>query len=355
MQQTSLLFPRKISHPLAAKALTIVLSIGAHYLIASNLGIFGSFTPLKLKSSGGTVKVVSLTPAEQTRVPEAVRSNPLPIAQNPVNPAPATRNFAGFSTTPTIPAAPPTTNRTANPTSPTSQPSSPSNNPNSPSAAPSSRPAPEKSTPRRSSSDPFDRNNRFSTMPRGSQSGGDRAPSTKPAPSQSNPPAESTRPNASLGNNNNPPATPPSSPPASSKPPKPPDGEPVNRDKPFKDKLKAQSNALRAEYPGQEVVVRTLPVVVGSSLSFIPGFRGETKTIEMSYTFDGKKDDDEFITSIQIDPSIVALLGNQKATDLSEASYQKARTAYQNERKADPNGTKKKIFTYVIPFKIRSQ
>jgi hypothetical protein len=33
-----------------------------------------------------------LTPAEQTRVPEAAKSKPLPIAQTPVNPEPATRS-----------------------------------------------------------------------------------------------------------------------------------------------------------------------------------------------------------------------------------------------------------------------
>jgi hypothetical protein len=100
MQQTSLLFPHKASHPLAAKTLTIILSVGAHYLIASNLGIFGSFTPLKLKSGGGTVKVVSLTPAERAKVPEAVRANPAPIAQNTVNPAPVTQPFTGIPNAP---------------------------------------------------------------------------------------------------------------------------------------------------------------------------------------------------------------------------------------------------------------
>jgi hypothetical protein len=151
MQQTSLLFPHKASHPLAAKTLTIVLSVGAHYLIASNLGIFGSFTPLKLKSGGGTVKVVSLTPAERARVPEAVRSNPAPIAQNPVDPASGTRSLSN-SGTPRF--------------TPTSQPSPSSSNRPKPTATKNSQPAPNRSTTKRSANpkSPFDKNNPFPVM-----------------------------------------------------------------------------------------------------------------------------------------------------------------------------------------------
>ncbi len=66
-------------------------SLALHLLISSNLGLFGRLDPIKVKPAGGTVRVVDLTPAEQTRVPEAAKSKPLPIAQTPVNPEIATR------------------------------------------------------------------------------------------------------------------------------------------------------------------------------------------------------------------------------------------------------------------------
>lgn len=159
MQQTSLLFPRKIAHPLAAKTLTIVLSIGAHYLIASNLGIFGAMTPPQLKPVRGTVKVVDLTQAERTRVPEAVKSNPLPIAQNPVNPAPATRSFSGFSNAPrtdqgnSTPSTPPSPVNTPSPSSSSSKPKT------SPSSSSTSKPSKPKGT-----TLGFDRNNKFGSI-----------------------------------------------------------------------------------------------------------------------------------------------------------------------------------------------
>ncbi len=359
MQQTSLLFLRKTSHPLAAKTLTIVLSIGAHYLIASNLGIFGSFTPLKLKSGGGTVKVVSLTPAEQARVPEAVKSNPLPIDQNPLNPAPATRNFSGFSAIPTIPAVPPT-NRTANPTSPTSKPSSaqprpdttmaPSNNPSSPSSAPSSRPTPTKSTPRRSSSDPFDRNNQFSTMPRDPRSDGNLKPTKKPVPDRSNSSSGGTRPNSSPGTNSGSSSTPTPSPLPSS--PTPTSDRP-NIDKSFEAKVSITTNALRSQYPNQQIVAEKLPVVVGNRSAVTSKLGGATKYFEMAYIYGNEED--EHIGRIPADPSILALLGPQQATDLSEASERKTREAYQKRRRENPNGTKGKIFIYRVSFKISSQ
>jgi hypothetical protein len=59
--------------------------------------LFGRLEPIKVKPAGGTVRVVDLTPAEQTRVPEAAKSKPLPIAQTPVNPETATRTPANPS------------------------------------------------------------------------------------------------------------------------------------------------------------------------------------------------------------------------------------------------------------------
>jgi hypothetical protein len=86
--------------PIAAAAirfLAVVFSTGVHYVVASNLHLFAFPEPLKLRPVGGTVKVVNLTAAEQNRVPNAVKSNPLPIASNPVNPSTASQ---GSSTLP---------------------------------------------------------------------------------------------------------------------------------------------------------------------------------------------------------------------------------------------------------------
>jgi hypothetical protein len=73
------------------QVLMLWASLALHLLIGSNLGLFGRLEPIKVKPAGGTVRVVDLTPAEQTRVPEAAKARPLPIAQIPVNPQPATR------------------------------------------------------------------------------------------------------------------------------------------------------------------------------------------------------------------------------------------------------------------------
>jgi hypothetical protein len=62
------------------QVLMLWASVALHLAIGSNLGLFG-----------GTVRVVDLTPAEQTRVPESAKSKPLPISKIPVNPEPATK------------------------------------------------------------------------------------------------------------------------------------------------------------------------------------------------------------------------------------------------------------------------
>jgi hypothetical protein len=73
------------------QVLMLWASVALHLAIGSNLGLFGRLDPIKVKPAGGTVRVVDLTPAEQTRVPESAKSKPLPIAQTPVNPEIATR------------------------------------------------------------------------------------------------------------------------------------------------------------------------------------------------------------------------------------------------------------------------
>jgi hypothetical protein len=92
MAQASTSFANLARSTTTIQILMIGASIGLHFLAASNLSWFGRLDPIKLKPAGGTVKVVDLTPAEQTRVPEAVKSNPLPIAPTQQNPEPATRS-----------------------------------------------------------------------------------------------------------------------------------------------------------------------------------------------------------------------------------------------------------------------
>ncbi len=73
------------------QVLAIAISAGLHYLLANNLDLFARFDPPKIRPFSGGVKVVELTPAEQTRVPAAVKSAPLPISPTPIDPATATR------------------------------------------------------------------------------------------------------------------------------------------------------------------------------------------------------------------------------------------------------------------------
>jgi hypothetical protein len=73
------------------QVLMLWASLALHLLLGSNLGLFGRLDPMKVKPVGGTVRVVDLTPAEQTRVPEAAKARPLPISPTPVNPEIATR------------------------------------------------------------------------------------------------------------------------------------------------------------------------------------------------------------------------------------------------------------------------
>jgi hypothetical protein len=134
--------------PIAAAAirfLAVVFSTGVHYVVASNLHLFAFPEPLKLRPVGGTVKVVNLTAAEQNRVPNAVKSNPLPIASNPINPSVASQGGNAFPNSAFPPAVSPSPNPAPSPTrsssntnpSPTVQPSP--NRSANPSISPSTR------------------------------------------------------------------------------------------------------------------------------------------------------------------------------------------------------------------------
>jgi hypothetical protein len=134
--------------PIAAAAirfLAVAFSAGVHYVVASNLHLFAFPEPPKLRPVGGTVKVVNLTAAEQNRVPNAVKSSPLPIASNPVNPSVASQGGNAFPNSAFPPAVSPSPNPAPSPTrssantnpSPTVQPSP--NRSANPSISPSTR------------------------------------------------------------------------------------------------------------------------------------------------------------------------------------------------------------------------
>jgi hypothetical protein len=91
MAQKSIDFSKFTRSNGTIQILMLWASFALHLMIGSSLGLFGRLEPIKVKPVGGTVKVVELTPAEQTRVPEAAKSRPLPIAPTPVNPEIATR------------------------------------------------------------------------------------------------------------------------------------------------------------------------------------------------------------------------------------------------------------------------
>jgi hypothetical protein len=156
-------FPRNFS-ALATKPLTILLSIGVHYVVASNLGIFG-LPPLKPKPFGGTVKVVDLTPAERTRVPEVVRATPVPI----VTPSPVIRNFPQFSAPLTQPSSIPAPAKSPAATVPqtSSSGSKPNQNSKSPRQPKSGATKPGKP---RNSKYSFDKKNRFDGVSPGQSS-----------------------------------------------------------------------------------------------------------------------------------------------------------------------------------------
>jgi hypothetical protein len=87
------------------QVLMLWASVALHLVIGSNLGLFGRLDPIKVKPAGGTVRVVDLTPAEQTRVPEAAKSRPLPIAPSQADPEPSTRKPLNDSLTFSAPKA----------------------------------------------------------------------------------------------------------------------------------------------------------------------------------------------------------------------------------------------------------
>jgi hypothetical protein len=90
MLHTSLSRDQSLNPNIWSQLLAVAISTGIHYLLVSNLGLFAPLESPKIRPSGGEVKVVELTPAEQTRVPVAVRSTPVATMPGATNVAPVT-------------------------------------------------------------------------------------------------------------------------------------------------------------------------------------------------------------------------------------------------------------------------
>jgi hypothetical protein len=85
-------FPRFRSSKSAilSQVVAVVVSTGINYLLASNLGLLTRFNTLPERSPTGKVKVVELTPAEKTRVPEAAKADPVIFTPTPATPSSTT-------------------------------------------------------------------------------------------------------------------------------------------------------------------------------------------------------------------------------------------------------------------------
>lgn len=93
--------------------------------------------------------------------------------------------------------------------------------------------------------------------------------------------------------------------------------------------------------------------MVGNQSVVIPGRGGATKYFEMAYIYGNEED--EPLTSVRADLSVINLLGYQKATDLSEAFKQESQADYQKKLRENPNGMKGKIIIYTRSLKIISR
>jgi hypothetical protein len=109
--------------------LALVLSVGMHFVIASNLGLFDRLIPVPVKPVGGTVKAVDLTASEQSRVPEAAKAKPLPINPIQAGAEQATQAIPNASSPGVLSGnAPKTNNRTSSKTPQTPASSNPQTN-----------------------------------------------------------------------------------------------------------------------------------------------------------------------------------------------------------------------------------
>lgn len=316
-----------------------------HYVLASNLGIF-SLPPLKPRPFGGTVKVVDLTPAERTRVPEVVRAAPVPIIPSP---SPVTRNFPDFSR---LPAAP-LTNPTPLPKKSSSAKPSPSEN--QPGSDNGSSNRPKKDIPKvKKPSDPtYSLNKKGPTL----TSIKPDKPTSAPRGTTSSKKPESATEDETLGSESStepkPIKTPKPENSSTPKPKNPPNGGARNSNKPFDSKISYVSEALKAQY-GLQVVVSNISPIIGNKYATAPqGDPGNIKYFEMAYAYGEVKGKVTQMVSVPADPAVLALLGAQKSTDLAEEAEKIAIKEHMKKVKNSPNEVKGKIFIYRVPFKIR--
>jgi hypothetical protein len=260
MAQTSTNFSNSTKSTAVAQILMVGASIGLHYVVASNLGLFGRLDPVILRPTGGTVKVVDLTPAEQTRVPEAAKSRPLPIDPVPANPEPATRTPAN----PTNPGrsagastfTPPNTSRPQFPPPSTQFPRPPFNqNPRQP-PSPQQQQFPFNNNDRSNPSSPQTKPPQ--TTPNGSEGGSDQGNDSgiKKSIAQRKNPASSTSDSStsSAGATTKPPSTP-----ETNTPPKGNDGQGGN-DSPTSDKRRKIEAAISSlQQNGQNLITVEVP------------------------------------------------------------------------------------------------
>lgn len=344
-------FPRNFS-ALAIKPLTILLSIGVHYVLVGNLGIF-SLPPLKPKPFGGTVKVVDLTPAERTRVPEVVRAAPVQIVPSP-SPSAVIRTSPDFSR---LPAAPLT-----NPTPLTKKSSSakPSPSENQPGSDKGSSNRPKKDIPKvKKPSEPtYSLNKKGPTL---TSLKPDKPTSAPRGTTSSKKPESATEEDETSGSENSaepkPIKTPNQKPGNSStptpKPKNPSNGEARNSNKPFDSKIGEMSKALKAQYPSLQVVVSNISPVIGNKYATAPqGNPGNIKYFEIAYAYGEVNGKVEQLGSIPADPAVRTLLGDQKSTDLADEAEKIAIKEHMKKVKNSPNEVKGKIFMYRVPFKI---
>jgi hypothetical protein len=335
-------FPRNFS-ALAIKPLTILLSIGVHYVLASNLGIF-SLPPLKPRPFGGTVKVVDLTPAERTRVPEVVRATPVQIVPSP-SPSAVIRNFPDVSR---LPAAP-LTNPTPLPKKSSSAKPSPSEN--QPGSDKGSSNRPKKDIPKvKKPSDPT-----YSLSKKGPT-----LTSIKPdKPTSGTTSSKKPEEDEASGSENSAeiqPIKPPKPKPGNSSTPtptpkNPPNGETRNPNKPFDSQISNASKSLKAQY-GLPVVVSNISPIRGNKYATASqGNPGNIKYFEMAYSY--KEQDVEPLGLISVDPAVSNLVDKEKRERLIDEGEKIAKTEHTKKVKNSPNEVKGKIFMYRVKFEIR--
>jgi hypothetical protein len=337
---------------LATKPLTILLSIGVHYVLASNLGIL-SLPPLKPKPFGGTVKVVELTPAERTRVPEVVRSRPVPIAPVPTpSPSPVIRIAPDLSRSPATPLAnpAPATNKSS---SATTTPKS-ENQPGSDKGS-STRPKKEVPKIKKPSEPTYSVNKKGPTL----ESMKPDKSTPKPSRTASAKKTESTGEVESSGSDNlgasiKPPPSKPttsSTPTPPTKPQKPSDGEARNFNKPFDSKIGEMSKVLKLQYPDLQITIVKVSPIIGNRDATAPaGNPNKFQYFKIAYVF--LNDEGEYTTIISPERPITELLAPSKTHNLITEAEKIAKKEHIDRIKN--NKVKGKISVYVVQFKIES-